>query len=444
MASQNPTSIPTTSNNAGITKNSKRIAQNNTIKVENASSNKPNIPKSTNNSQPNTIIANNKTVSTNLSSNIKHILNAPKVNTVKKELGLNNLSKDSSSNDTSKSPDTEMIEYGTIITNNYILLVCCTAALFFCIVIYFLSKSFRVNRSINTMLRYQNYQRITSLEYKTFGSVKLGNMSIASAYNAAHSGYQMYDYTSEDIVLSVLQSGARYLEFNVFNSEFGNNAYPVVSMGYKKGEWKMMVYDTPLETIFKIIADNAFTIRDGVNGVNNPDDPIFIGLNLNTNSNLSCLNLISFLMLKYFKGRFLPSNYTYQNESDMSKITLIELMGKIVFFASDGYQGSGLEEFINGCWDNVENDPTHNIQRIHYSALIDKNFDEKKMRDFNKTGLTIVVPHEEGDFLNTNYDTSKAFDVGCHFIAMEFQYINSYMDFYITKFKDKSLIDVQY
>jgi hypothetical protein len=45
----------------------------------------------------------------------------------------------------------------------------------------------------------------------------------------------MYDYTSENIVLSVLQSGARYLEFNIFNSEFGNKSYPVVSMGYKKG-----------------------------------------------------------------------------------------------------------------------------------------------------------------------------------------------------------------
>ena len=44
----------------------------------------------------------------------------------------------------------------------------------------------------------------------------------------------------------------------------------------------MMVTDTPLETIFQIIADNAFTVNDSVNGVFNPDDPLFIGLNLNT------------------------------------------------------------------------------------------------------------------------------------------------------------------
>ena len=44
---------------------------------------------------------------------------------------------------------------------------------------------------------------------------------------------------SEDILLSILQSGARYIEFNVFNSKFGKDAIPMVSNGYQKGEWKL-------------------------------------------------------------------------------------------------------------------------------------------------------------------------------------------------------------
>ena len=428
-------------NITGTAKNANRIAQNNTLKVVN---NTPNT-QPTNNTQPNTIIANNKTVETNVSKSLKNILNAPKVNTVKKELALNNLNKDKPANNGTggeniKTTDQEMIEYGTVITNNYILLVCISAAMIICIIVYYFSSYFRVGRAVDTMLRYKNFQRITSLEYKTFGTKRLGDMFVASAYNAAHSGYQMYDYTSEQIVLSVLQSGARYIEFSVFNSEFGKNAYPVVSMGYKTGEWKMMVIDTPLETIFQTIASNAFTIGDGKNGVNNPEDPLFIGLNLNTNSNLSCLNLISMLILKYFKGRFLPSNYTFQNNGNLAEIKLIELMGKVVFFSSDGYQGSGLEEIINGCWDNVNDDPNHNIQRIHYSALTEPKFDANKMIKYNKKGLTIVVPHKEGDFLNTNYDTITAFETGCQFVAMEFQYIDNNMDSYITRFKEKSIV----
>ena len=446
--------IPPASNTiTGPTKNAQRIASNNSIKIGSNTNNAQatNAAKPANNTQPNTIISNNKTVESNLTKNVKKILNAPKVNTVKKELALENINinkgnaatNGTGGNDNIKTTDQEMIEYGTVITNNYIILVCISAAVVICIIVYFFSSSFRVSRAVDSMLRYQNFQRITSIEYKTFGNTRIGDMFIASAYNASHAGYQMYDYTSENVVLSVLQSGARYLEFNVFNSEFGVNAYPVVSMGYKAGEWKMMVTDTPLETILQTISKNAFTIREGKNGVNNPEDPLFIGLNLNTNSNLSCLNLVSMIILKYFKGRFLPSNYTFQNNGNIANIKLIDLMGKIVFFSSDGYQGSGLEEIINGCWDNINNDPKHNIQRIHYSAFTAPGFDGNKMIEYNTTGLTIVVPHIEGDFLNTNYNTLPAIEYGCQFICMEFQYIDNKMDSYITRFKEKSLIKQQ-
>lgn len=428
---------PASSNITGTSTNATRIAPNNTIKVANTT---PNTPKPSNNTQPNTIIANNKTVSTNLVTNIKKKLNAPQLNTVKKELSLENVNTSKTVNNTIKTTDQEMIEYGNVITNNYLLLVSTSAALFICIIVYFCSSWFRVGRAVSTMLRYQNYQRITSIDYNNFGKIRFGNMYVASAYNASHSGYQMYDYTSEQVVLSVLQSGARYLEFNIFNSEFGKNAYPVVSMGYKTGEWKMMVTDTPLELIFQTIAKNAFTIGDGINGVNNPDDPIIIGLNLNTNSNLSCLNLISMLILKYFRGRFLPSDYSFQNSDNIGDIPIIQLMGKIIFFSSDGYQGSGLEEIVNYCWDNVDNNPNHSLQRIHYSALTAPGFDENKMIAYNKKGFTIVVPHVEGDFYNTNYNTIKAFEMGCQFVSMEYQYIDSNMDSYITRFKEKSLI----
>ena len=308
------------------------------------------------------------------------------------------------------------------------------------IIIYFFSESFRVDRSVSKMLVYQGFQTIMSLDYKLLGNRRLGDFYVSSAYNAAHSGYQMYDYTSEKIVLSVLQSSARYLEFNIFNSEFGAKAFPVVSMGYKVGEWKMMITDTPLETIFKTILDNAFKNYDGVNGVNNPEDPIFIGLNLNTNSNLDCLNLIGYLITKYFSSRLLNNEYSFQNNDDIADITMAQLMGKVVIFASDGFQGSGLEEIVNYSWDNINNSPTHKMQRLLWSDIMVPGYDTNKLIEFNRSGLTIIVPHEEGDFFNTNYDINKAYELGCQFIAMEFQYVDSNMDAYITKFKKTSFI----
>jgi hypothetical protein len=333
-----------------------------------------------------------------------------------------------------------------VVSENYLLLLGISSAIIIMIIIFFFSESFRVNRTIAKMLVYQGFLEISSLDYAKLGKKRLGDFYIASAYNASHSGYQMYDYTSENIVLAILQSGARYLEFNIFNSEFGDKAFPVVSMGYKQGEWKMMVNDTPLETIFELIANNAFKISDGKEGVNNPDDPLFIGLNLNTNSNLSCLNLIAFLITKYFSNRLLDNAYSFQNNDAIADIPMIQLTGnnssggKIVFFASDGFQGSGLEEIINYSWDNIDNNPKHALQRLHYSTIIEPTFNSQSLIEYNRKGFTIIVPHVEGDFFNNNYNPIKAFELGCQFVAMEYQDIDSNMDIYITKFKKSSFV----
>ena len=69
-----------------------------------------------------------------------------------------------------------------------------------------------------------------------------------------------------------------------------------------------------------------------------------------------------------------------------------------------------------------------------------KSKNKNELIEFNQKGLTIIVPHEEGDFFNTNYNPIVAFDLGCQFVAMEFQYIDINMDYYITKFKNASLV----
>lgn len=327
-----------------------------------------------------------------------------------------------------------------IVTDNYILLLGITSAIVIIVIIYFFSQTFRVGRTLSKMEIYKEYQRLSSLDYATMGNMRIGDYYIESAYNAAHSGYQMLDYTSEKVVLSILQCGVRYLEFNVFNSEFGANAYPVVSMGYKTGEWKMMINDTPLELILEIIANNAYKIFDGEEGVDNPDDPLFIGLNLNTNSNLDCLNLIAYLITKYFNDRLLPNKYSYQNSDDIADIKISQLMGKLVIFASDGFQGSGLEEIVNYSWDNPTKNPDHKLQRLHYSELTKVGFNKKDLIEFNRKGFTIITPHKEGDFFNTNYNPLLAFELGCQFVSMEYQYIDGNMDYYITKFKEHALI----
>lgn len=343
-------------------------------------------------------------------------------------------------NNTPKSNISNNLTSGGEIVSNYLLVVSISVALVILLIMYFLSKSFRVGRTIDTMKLYQGYQEIVSYPFEKQGSVRLGNCRIASSYNSCHSGYQMLDYTSDQVLLSVLRCGVRYVEFNVFNSEFGKKAIPVVSNGYRTGEWKMMFNDTPLETCFNMIAKNAFSVLESDGGVPNPEDPIIIGLNLNTNSNLDCLNQIAELILDYFQDNLLDTKYSYQSSNDIPNIKMQDLRQKVIIFASDGFQGSRLEEIVNYSWDNINKDPNHSLQRIYYKDIEEGKINPDELLQYNTRGMTIVIPHQEGDFLTRNYYPQLALDLGCQLICMNWQYIDSNIDTYVTLFKNKGII----
>lgn len=326
------------------------------------------------------------------------------------------------------------------LVENYIIISGVFLAIVILLIIFFTSKTFRVGRRITRMNVIEKFQELQTFQYSKFGNIKLSDCRINSTYNSCHSGYQMFDYTSEDILLKKLQCGVRYFEFNIFNSEFGDKAIPVVSNGYKKGEWKMMLNNTPLEYCFDTLSKNAFKIKEGINGVPNPEEPLFIGLNLNTNNNIDCLDILADIILDYFRDRLLHTKYSYQSFNDLPSMKLNQLMEKVVIFSSDGFQGSGLEELVNYSWDNIDNNPEHLMQRIHYSEIEKENFNSKKLVDFNKKGLTIVVPHKENDFYTKNYNPMNALNYGCQFVTMNTHYIDKSLDIYISLFKNHSIL----
>ena len=138
-------------------------------------------------------------------------------------------------------------------------------------------------------------------------------------------------------------------------------------------------------------------------------------------------------------------------------------MGKLVIFASDGFQGSTLEELINYSWAFPD------LKRFHYSEIdyqiksesgiitntginlsylqLSEKVNQTKeviegsqIKDFNKKGLTIVYPHKEGDILTANYDPTNSWNLGCQFVSMNFQSIDTNMDKYINKFRKQAFV----
>jgi hypothetical protein len=346
--------------------------------------------------------------------------------------------------------------------NNYntLLLAIFLCATLLVILLMFFSQKYRVYRTLKNMDIYIKFQNIQSMKPNLIKDYKLCDFYVSSSYNSALSGTQLIDYVSTDMVKKVLQTGVRYLEFQVFGDKYGMNAEPIVSSGFRKGEWKMTLNTLYLEDVFKTIRDHAFRVFDGTDGSPNYLDPLFISLDLKNNFNYFVTNKIQKLFSKYLIEYLLDPSYNYQAKN-IGLEPLKNLMGKIVIFASDGFQGSTLEEIVNYSWAYPD------LKRFHYSeidnqlATVNKAVSDQgvgllslqnqvqntkdtieysQIKDFNKKGLTIVVPHKEGDILTYNYDPTNAWNLGCQFVTMNFQSIDTYMDKYINKFRKQAFV----
>jgi hypothetical protein len=328
-----------------------------------------------------------------------------------------------------------------------------------------------------------------------------------------------------------------------------------------------MLNTTTFEAAVKTIAENAFRIADKLGGAPNPNDPLFLSLNLSTGHNIPCLDLMADIILDYLHTYLLEPKYAFQFSSDIQNIKMSDLVNKVVILASPGFEGSKLEELINSSWID-ETDPANNpnilvgtegfqgranqkgnkvgdpVEEVSnafqaesrsavgrkssvknrvgssipsrsslpkglsldkeieeefreeltegdeqgdtmgeddtkesmddikddkstkadavYSVLGDgtarkkpriirlsaevfnkPGFDGDRIKRHNENGLTIVVPHIEGDIFTSNYNTDRAFELGCQFVAMNYQVIDEPMDGYVTKFEKKAILPVK-
>ena len=312
-------------------------------------------------------------------------------NTLKK--GLNNIKssknkinkdKKSSQLDTSNS----ILENITPNMENYTIVIGVFLALVILFIMFFISKTFNVGRTVERIKMYERYQKITNYQYRNtaYGELKLCEVSMLSSYNSCLNNAQMLTYTSERILQQIIKSGARFVEFNVFSSKFGVGGKPVVSNGYKRGEWKLTLNSTPFENVIATLKNNAFKTLSEDGGSPNPNDPLFISLNLSTGYNIYCLDLIADILLDYFSERLLDPKYAFQFSNNIHDIKMSELENKVVIFASNGFEGSKLEELVNGVWINetkvIKSNP--NLMSFQESFFSKSNKEKTQETDTKK------------------------------------------------------------
>lgn len=332
----------------------------------------------------------------------------------------------------------QMVNKGKeIVKNNSIIIITVVVIYLIIMTAYFLSKTYRVRNTYEKLNKYENYLMLTDkfLKEKNRGDLPLKEFMVASSYRGYMGKYQILEYCSIKLLKKTIQSGARFLYMDIFNDTLDEFASPIISSGIERGNWKLTFNTETFEDVCKTIKDTAFNAGH----VDNPDDPIFLAINLKVNKNAVCLNKIKKLLYKYFRRELLGPEFSYMR-GDLPNTPMKKLRRKVVIFASGGAEGSTFEELINYSWDNDEN----NFRKISYRSLDKKlssvdtiKLNPQDVREYNKTGFTLIVPEENG-FFTRNYDPTPYLKTGCQFICMNYQKVDNYMSKYVTSYRYSS------
>ena len=224
----------------------------------------------------------------------------------------------------------------------------------------FLSKKYRVSRAINKNELALKNSHTFQTDYCSPRLLprKLVDYHIKSSHASLLSGLQRLDYASTEMLKNVIRNNVRYLEFSIFSKESNNNGEPVVSVGEKRGNWKLTANTVLLREVFATIKDYAF--NESI--VNNYSDPIFIYLDIKTEFT-GTLDKVANLIVQIFGDRILDKRYSYQRKN-LCDTSVCDLMDKVVIMSNTGFQNTKLEEFINISTSNG------NLQRLEYSDVI--------------------------------------------------------------------------
>jgi hypothetical protein len=319
-----------------------------------------------------------------------------------------------------------------------------------------------------------NLQNCSSLDISM--QYKLCDYYISSSYMTPCVGNQHYDYVSVDMITQVLQSGARYIQIPICESDVGPNAIPVVGTAPYGQRVVTSLNTLDAQQVFNVIRANAFLLNN-----TKINYPIIIHLILNTTNPYTISVLADYIRLTLSDKLCNVSKYA---KFPIALEKLCNLLGQIILVATPEYVGTKLEPYIvpfsnlyesyyygelaakslptGSAYTNTYNNRLSTKQQtksnatfkakypsldyvINNSSSIGSAILEDKeilnnLTNFNKVGLTLVKPHNPADVVSANYDPTEAVYNGCQFISMNFQINDDNMKNYIKIFQESSFI----
>lgn len=283
---------------------------------------------------------------------------------------------------------------------------------------------------------------------------KLADYYISSSFNSPLIGNQKRDYLSLEFFKEVIDSGARYLEFQINPSSTNDFPEPIVGTGEVNNNWGDSMNFLKLDEVLKTIRQSAFN--------NKMNYPLIIYLDFNSSNN-HLLKRTGELINAYLgdyvvtNGKYVKLPFVFEkmcffnrkilflsslNKSNfmmtpLETIVLPELgFVRRIFYDDIGKQLS-IEKTLSKKSQRDDNNKFNknyktykdiidkvnkrsNKGKSFYDILVEEEY-ENPLLHFNKVGLTIIIPHRKEDHFTVNYEPQSYWDNGCQIVSVNFQ-----------------------
>jgi len=286
--------------------------------------------------------------------------------------------------------------------------------IFICYMIYLSMLEGRECNYMNTLYPSLdgNIRPITSNDPDCSGN--LYDYYIKTAYNSCSGGSYKNDFVDVCNLKALLKQGVRGLDFEIYSV----NNQPVVSTSTVDNYYVKETFNSvSFSTVMNIIQNYAFSGSTSPN----PTDPLIIHLRFMSNNQAMYSNLAN--IFESYNSIMLGPSYSFETSGkNLGTVPLLSLQNKVILIVDRSntafLENQQLSEYINMTSNSI-------FMREYSYYNIKNNPDINELTDFNKQGMTIIVPDNGSNPDNPSGLVSRA--SGCQMVAMRYQLVDNFL-----------------
>lgn len=235
---------------------------------------------------------------------------------------------------------------------------------------------------------------------------------IKTASNACSGGSYKNDFVNIDNLKAVIKQGVRCLDFEIYSID----DQPVVATStsdsyYIKETFNSVGFSSVIDTI------RNYAFSGGT--CPNPSDPLLIHLRFKSNNQNMYSNLAN--IFKANTDIMLGPSYSFEADGkNLGTTPLLSFQNKIILIVDRSntafLENQELIEYVNITSNSV-------FMRLYDYYNVKNNPDINELTEFNKRGMTIVLPDSGSNPANPSGIVSRA--SGCQMVAMRYQLVDN-------------------